>query len=809
MTVADHANPSDLDGLDRLDREELARLTAGIDFWHTAPAPSLGLEPLQLTDGPSGARGASWGAATSTCVPCGSALAATWDPELVERIGVLLGQAARAKGAGVLLAPTVNLHRHPLGGRNFECFSEDPFLTGELAAPYVTGVQSVGVGCAVKHFVANDQEQGRMTVDVDVDDRTLRELYLVPFERVVEAGVWAVMAAYNRLDGRYCSENERLLRGILKDEWGFDGVVVSDWFGTRSPAALAAGLDLEMPGPGLHLGEALLGGDVDRDQLLDAAARVVRLYRRTTAGVASTPVDPGPLVTEAAAAATVLLANDGTLPLAGVRKVALVGPYADRITAQGGGSAEVTVRPMGSLLAELRDRGMDVVHEPGIQLSGAIRVLDPRRHATADGPGMVDVDYFPPGTTSGTPIASGSFRQTRVAWTGPPHPDLANGFVAVVRTTFTPDRSGPWRFGLTSIGRARVLLDDEVLVDLAEPVPGSSWFGLGSDEVVRTVELEAGVERRLRIEYHHDDTGMPLGAVQLGAEAVLPDDALDRAVAAAAEAEVAIVVVGSDSRWETEGFDRADLRLPGDQDELIRRVAAANPRTVVVVNCGSPVLMDWADEVAALLQLWYPGEAGPEALATVLLGETEPGGRLPTTFAHRREDAPSDPHYPGEGVEADGLVVGTPEEGGVVRYSEGLLMGYRGFDRAGIAPRFCFGHGLGYTTFEYGDVRADAVGDDLEVSVDVTNTGGRDGSEVVQVYVRQTFDAALPFQELKGFAKRTIAAGATETVRLRLGSRAFAHWDPDGGGWVVQPGSYDVAVGASSRDIRGVVTVAR
>ena len=691
-------------------------------------------------------------------MPCGTALAATWDPELVEQIGALLGHETRAKGAGVLLAPTVNLHRHPLGGRNFECFSEDPFLTAEVAVAYVTGVQKTGVACAVKHFVCNDQERGRMDIDVAIDERTLRELYLLPFERLVAAGVWAVMAAYNKVGGHHCSENERLLRGVLKGEWGFDGVVVSDWFGTRSPAALGAGLDLEMPGPAVHLGAALLanGAAVDPDQLADAATRVIRLQRRTTTtDPAVLPADPRALVVRTAVAGSVLLTNDGVLPVEAMpSRLAVIGPYADRLTPQGGGSAEVTVGPTASLIELLRDRaGVEVVHEPGIQMEGAIRMIDPRLHSTSDGPGSLDVDYYPAGSTTGTPTARGTVRQTRVVWTEAPHPDLALGaFVAVMRTTFTPDSGGTWRFGVTAVGRARVLLDDEVLIDLAEPAIGSSFFGAGSPEVIGEVQLEAGVGRQLTIEYHHVDLGIPLAAVQVGAEPLLPVDAVSRAVDAAAAADVAVVIVGSDSRWESEGQDRATLHLPGAQDDLIHAVAAANDRTIVVVNCGSPVLMDWADDVAAILQLWYPGEVGAEALVAMLLGDAEPGGRLPTTFPRRREDTPTDATYPGDDVpEGTGSPMGPPVAGGLARYTEGLLMGYRGFDRAGTEPRFCFGHGLSYSSFAYGPLEVAERGAEVDVTIDVTNTGPRAAAEVVQLYVRPPRGGVdRPDQEAQG-----------------------------------------------------------
>lgn len=773
------------DLLGRLTLEEKASLTAGEDMWHTPAVERVGLGRLKVSDGPAGCRGGRFTASRSTSFPCGTALGATWDVDLVRRVGEALGEETRAKGAHVLLAPTVNLHRTPLAGRSFECHSEDPHLGAGLAVAYVEGVQSRGVGCAIKHFVCNDQETERMTIDADVDERTRRELYLAPFEAAVRrAGVWSVMAAYNRLDGLWCSEHPGLLDDLLNGEWGFDGLVMSDWFGTHSTGALAAGLDLEMPGPatalGHHVVEAVERGEVDEADLDDAVRRLLRLMARTGAlegGDGTESSDPVPgsraLAREAATAGIVLLRNDGVLPLdpAAVARLAVLGPNADLVEVQGGGSAQVNPHHVVTPVAGLAERFADLVHEPGVSIAAGIPALDPRR-LSADGEEGFRLEYVAGGELEGEIVLAEHASRTRLVWLGDPGPGLATGGFSVrASARFTPDVTGPWRFALTSAGATRLLLDGEVVVDNSSPTRGPAFFGMGSTEVTGDLDLVAGAAVDLVVELHAAE-GLPLAGVVVGAAPPLGADPVGRAVAAAAEADVAVVVVGLNSDWETEGRDRADLALPGGQDDLVRRVAAANPRTVVVVNAGAPVLMPWADDVAAVVQLWYPGEAGGEALADVLTGVVSPSGRLPVTFPRRDEDV---------------LPVG---RGGTVTYDEGLGTGYR---RRGVEPLFPFGHGLSYTTFAYGSVDV-AVGEEgVEVSVEVTNTGGLAGAEVVQVYLRGPgYDR--PDRELEAFAKVHLDAGEARVVRLPVDLRGLAVWDD---GWVVEPGRREVLIGAS------------
>ncbi len=775
--------------------ETLTAAVAGSDLWNTPGIPDR-LAPLRVSDGPNGARGPSFTGHPSACFPCGSALGATWDPNLVRRVGIAIAEETRTKGAHVVLAPTVNLHRHPLAGRNFECYSEDPYLTARLAVGFVEGVQSVGVGVTVKHFVANDSEFERMTISSEVDESALRELYLVPFEAAVtEAGAWGIMTAYNRLNGTFCSEHAWLLDTVLRGEWGFDGFVISDWFGTHSTQAAAeAGLDLEMPGPpqwyGNALADVVTNGGVAAATVERMVERLHVLTERTRAAAGEGGGEPGSvddarhraLIREAAAASFVLLRNDGILPLdrAALGSVALIGAAADERWIMGGGSAALDPHPSVSPRAGLATAlGSDttLAFTRGPAATDTIPVL-----AEPALIGRMTMEVFAADDLSGEPASTADLRQARAMWLGRVEGIDSRQFSARLRGTVRVDDSEHWNFGLTTTGPSRVFLDGELLLDAWDHrEPGSTFFGFGSAEIRARAALHAGTDHAIEIEW---SGGSPAGVsgLELGAAPDTPANALALAAETAAAADVAIVVVGTGPTLDTEGKDRPDLSLPGEQDAMIRAVVAANPRTVVCVNAGSPVAMDWADDPGALLQCWLPGEEWGNALADVLLGVSEPGGRLPTTLPVQLDDAPSHTTYPG----SDGRV----------EYTDGLLMGYRGYDRAGTEPRFCFGHGLTYTTFEYSDLAVRG----RQVSVQVANTGVRDGTEVVQCYIaRPDAPGDRPIQVLRRFAKVEVSAGGQVTVHFDLDDRCFAEWD---NGWLIPNGPFEVRVGASSRDIR-------
>jgi beta-glucosidase len=796
--------------------EEKALFTAGADLWTLVANERVGIPPIRVTDGPNGARGSGLfglGGETAVCVPCGSALGATWDPELVERVGVMLGEEALTKACRVLLAPTVNLHRSPLGGRNFECYSEDPLLSGKTAAAFVRGVQSQGVVTTVKHFAGNDAEFERHTINSVIDARALRELYLVPFELAVrEGGALGIMTAYNRLNGTHCSEHPQLITDILRGEWGFEGFVLTDWLSAGSTVgASAAGLDLEMPGPGAFygklLGDAVHAGDVPEGELDEHVMHLLRVFDRIGAlddapDWASASVDRPEhraLARETAIAATTLLRNHGVLPFdaAKVRTLAVLGPNAERPQMMGGGSANLAPHYVVSLLDALHDHlgeQVEVRFARGVDIDRTAAALaTPFR-----------VELFAGTERAGNRIAERAYRDGRLLVVDPlPGGIDATDFSYRATATYVPDESGPHTFSLVQLGgQGRVFVDGSLVIDAVTdpPGPGSDFFGFGSAEVEATVDLVAGTPVEVVVEFAVHPDAFFLRGVKLGHRRPSPPDLLDRAVAVAAEADAVIVMVGTNDDWESEGHDRDTMDLPGAQDELVARAVAANPNTVVVVNTGSPVTMDWADDAPAIVQAWFGGQEMGNAVAAVLFGDAEPSGRLPTTFPVRLEHNPSFGNFPGEF--------------GELRYGESVLVGYRWYDARHLPTRFPFGHGLSYTTCSLGAPTVTSGADVVTLTVPVTNTGTRRGAEVVQCYVAppQPSSVIRPPKELKAFAKVWLDPGEQTVAELTLDTRAFAYWDPsagDHGAWHVEAGTYELHIGRSSADIAHVVSVER
>ncbi|GAA0824394.1 glycoside hydrolase family 3 C-terminal domain-containing protein [Streptosporangium amethystogenes subsp. fukuiense] len=783
----------------KLDLGTKVRLLTGADMWSLPALPQIGLARLVMSDGPIGVRGEEWSSDDpSIALPSPTALAATWDVELVREAGRLLAAEARRKGVHVLLAPTLNLHRSPLGGRHFECFSEDPYLTGEIGAAYVEGVQSCGVATTPKHFVANDSETDRFTVNVKVGEKALREVYLAPFERVVRAGAWGVMAAYNSVDGTTMTEHRALQRDLLKGEWGFDGFVVSDWMAARSTEATAeGGLDVAMPGPsgpwGAKLEAAVREGRVAEEVVDDQVRRVLRLALRvgalrltpddaTADGCAA--IDGTALAREVAARSFTLLRNEGgLLPLAGVRSVALIGSAAAEARIMGGGSAQVFPDRIVSPLEGLRARGdVEVRHalgtDPRIRLAP---LAVPCRALFLDAEGGV--------------LAEHRLAGAEARWIGRLPSDVDTGRLAAVeiRAACLPDVSGPHEFSVVGVGAFTVEVDGKTVLDETISLTGGDPAAafLAPPERRFTVTLTSGVPVELVVRHPRAKfTGMAFVAFALCHAAPSPgDDALiAEAVRAASGADVAIVVASTTPEVESEGFDRTGLALPGRQDELIARVVEANPRTIVVVNAGSPVEMPWLERVPAVLLTWFPGQEAGNALADVLFGDAEPSGRLPTTWPVREPDAP---------------VLQVTPTGGELAYEEGVFVGYRAWERAGRVPAFWFGHGLGYTAWSYDSVAVTGK----TVTVAVTNTGERPGREIVQFYLApQDRDPGRPARALAGFSVVDAAPGETVVTTVHLPERAFQVWTDRG--WSTVPGDYTVEVGRSVADRRlsGTVT---
>jgi len=811
--------------------EDKVALLTGADSWRIPGCRALGLRSMVTSDGPSGVRGTTLDESNpSSCLPCPSALGATWNPELVRELAAALGAEARSKGVDILLAPTINLMRTPLAGRGFECFAEDPQLTARIAVAFVTGVQSAGVAATVKHYVGNDSETERWTYDARIADQVLRELYLVPFEACVrEGGAALVMAAYNVVNGSRMTENVTLLRTVLKGEWGFAGLVTSDWDATRSTVPTAVGgLDLAMPGPnrfwGPALADAVRAGQVPEELVDDKVARLLSVARRvgalsgaptadgngadgTGAGrPAAAPALVAPaLLRRAVAASFVLLHNDGAvLPLepGSLRRVAVIGPNALHPVIQGGGSARVipaaAPSPGRALQRALGGRAA-VTTAPGCRTWQG--VPEPPPGSVTDpvtGEPGVRLEFA---TAAGAVFASEHRAATALAWWDglPPGVGWGESGVIRLRAAFRAEAGGAYLFGAAGVGALAITVQGAVVADGQTPVPADPVETMTRPGEIRgQASLAAGQEAMVGVEFRPAAACQGPVALRLGITPHADEQTLmAEAVAAAAAADVAIVVVGSAESSESEGYDRDTLALPGRQDELVRRVAAANPRTVVVVNAGMPVLMPWVREAAAVIYAWLPGQAMGEALADVLLGRAEPGGRLPVTLPAAEADCP--------------VLHALPRDGRL-DYAEGLLIGYRGYDAAGVAPMFPFGHGLGYTSWDYEALVAPsarlAPGAGLPLRVTVRNTGQRPGREVVQAYVAgPPGGPGRPVRVLGAFGGATVAPGETAEVALQVPARAFAVFDEASGQWSWPPGEFTVQVGRSSRDLRLAVTV--
>ena len=807
MTTSSAQTP-DISGLvASLDLETKVRLLTGEDFWTTIEIPEIGLRKMTLSDGPSGVRGPVWDERSpSLNLPSATALASAWDTELAREYGAAAASEARRKGVDWVLGPTINLHRSPLGGRHFECFSEDPTLTGDLAAGYVRGLQENGVAATPKHYVANDFETDRFTVDVHVDERTLHEVYLAPFEQAVEAGSWSVMSAYNSVNGTTMTEHE-LLEDPLRSRWGFDGVVVSDWTAVRSTDAATAGQDLEMPAPGVW-GEQLLAavraGEVPEAAIDLHVGRLLLLAHRVGAlgDAAPLPVpelDGPTFARRAAIEGSVLLANDGILPLAGadLSRVAVIGHNAQEARTQGGGSATVipehVVNPLDGLCAQLPgaqiDYSIGAIVQEGVAPLPAEQLTNPRTGERGLTSSFLAAD--------GTPLLVEDRFATSLTWFGGGEEAIANADRLVLETRFTPAETERRELGFASSLNGRVFVDGKLLFEDQPQVTGTDLGAalLSPPSQTRAVELVAGETIDLRVEFDLRSAQFAVpGAIGVTFGIAPPERAPETLIAeaarAAAEAEVAVVVVGTNSQVESEGYDREDLDLPGHQDELVRAVAAANPRTVVIVNSGAPVQMPWREDVAAILLGYFGGQEFGDAIADILLGSAEPGGRLPTTWPAEIEDVP--------------VLDCIPDENGTVTYAEGIHIGHRAWLKAGAEPAFPFGHGLGYTSWEITDAAVESLptgGDEdgVLVSASVTNSGDRAGKQVVQVYASRA-DSAVdrPLRWLVGFAPVRAEAGERQELRITIPQRRFAHFED---GWQIEPGTFRLHVATSVTDV--------
>ncbi|TPV59970.1 beta-D-glucoside glucohydrolase [Aestuariibacter sp. GS-14] len=788
--------------LAQLTLEEKITLLAGGDAFSTAAIERLGIPSIVFSDGPAGVR--DLGSDPTLAYPVGIALGSTWNTELVNQVSAAIGRDARARKVDLMLAPAVNIQRTPLAGRNFEQFSEDPYLSGKLGAAYVVGLQSEGVGSSAKHFVGNEQELERGRGSSNIGERALRELYLKPFEIMLEeSNPWTFMAAYNRVNGTYMTEHDYLLNDVLRGEWGYDGVIMSDWGALHSSvSAINGGLTLEMPGPGkffdAKLAEAVKHWQVEESVIDEAARRLLRLafrtgkFGKTTESVGLKALeDNRDIALKAAEESIVLLKNDQrVLPLNTkvLRSVAVIGPNANIALTGGGGSSKVVPTDIVSPLESLREQlpqNVTVTYAKGVDNDKSPPPAEGNYFSTDKARKIVGLsaDYFANPDFSGQPEITkqdtwfekkGFGREVyfknpsfSVKWTG----------------YFWPEVDGEYEFAAHGHGNTSLFVDGKAIY--GANVDDKEWENL-QDKPSKKVYLTAGKPVPIEMRYTKSAKTWPIFYFNVRT----PAGAIEDAVAAAKNADVALVFVGSSRTSETEGHDRSDMTLFGQQNALVEAVVKANPNTIVVLNSGGPVSLPWDEKVPTLLQAWFSGEEGSHALTNVLLGKTNPSGKLPLTFPKRIEDNPTYIHYSG---------------GRDANYGEGVFVGYRYYDKKNIEPLYPFGHGLSYTDFAFSDLSAsvDTASGTVSVSVKVKNTGRVAGQEVVQVYVGDN-EARLvprPENELRAFDKISLAPGETKSVSFSLTKRDFAYFDVHQHDWVTESGSYRISIGSSSRNL--------
>ncbi|KAJ9141702.1 Beta-glucosidase [Pleurostoma richardsiae] len=800
--------------LKKLTVSQKVDLLSGIDFWHTASIPEHGIPSLRTTDGPNGVRGTKFFNGTkAACFPCGTALGSTFNLPLLKEAGKKMGEEAKLKGAHVILGPTINMQRSPLGGRGFESLGEDPFLAGLGAAAVVSGIQSTGVQATIKHFVCNDQEHKRNAVQSIVTERAFREIYALPFQLAVrDAHPSAFMTGYNGVNGKYCSENPELLGKMLRGEWGWDGAVMSDWYGTYSTTEAAlAGLDLEMPGPPRFRGEALkfnVATDKVREHVIDERARaMLKLIKKCAASgvkenapelTGDTP-ETAALLRRIGGESLVLLKNEGNvLPLKKDKKTVVIGPNAKIATYHGGGSASLAayyaVTPFDGISEKLSSTPGYAV---GAYSHKMLPLLGTSLKSSSGKPGMKMRAYNEPPSVASREVADEiDIEKTDMLLVDYYNPKIkTDTWYADFEGSFVAEEDGAWEMSLVVSGTAKLFVNGELIVDNeTNQVLGDAFFGQGTREEKGTLQVKKGETYSVKVTFGSAATskipGIIFGGGALrigGCKVIDAQKEIEHAAALAKDADQVIICAGLNADWETEGHDREAMDLPPGLDALISAVAAANPNTVVVMQSGTPVTMPWASEVPALVQAWYGGNETGNAIADVLFGDVNPSGKLSLSFPKRLQDNPAFLNF--------------RAEGGRTLYGEDVYIGYRYYEFAERDVLFPFGHGLSYTSFSLGGLSVAEKDGKVAVSVVVENTGAVKGSEVVQVYVapKQAAKIARPRKELKGFAKVELAPGEKKTVEVEVETKyAASYWDEERSKWCAEAGEYEIIVSDSS-----------
>ena len=787
--------------------EEKVELLSGFDAWQTNKIDRLGIPSIKMSDGPNGVRGDGNSGKSSACFPCAISIGSSWNLNLIKTLGEELASEAQLKDVDVLLGPTINIHRHPLGGRHFECFSEDPFLTGKIAIEYVKGVQSKNIAACLKHFVGNDTEFERYTVSSNIDERTLREIYLLPFEMAIkEANAKVVMSAYNKLNNIYCSSHENLLIEILKDEWGFDGYVVSDWGAARDTVENAiGGLDLEMPGPAKSWGKNLITAINDKavpeDLINDKVKRILNVAsfcKRFENPIRKPERDNDSklkrkLLKDAAQEGMVLLKNDGILPLKkDIKSIGIIGPNAEKAQIIGGGSATLVPYHESHPVSSFQNNFSEKTIVKSAKGCHTYRYLPEINKSLTKENGFL-VEYFNVTDNKNDFISSKVLRGSKF-WIfegfakdiigTEDRPDIFVKFSC----TYVPDISGEHAFEIFAIGKSKLIINNEEIIDnWTDPLPGDAFFAHGSSSKRGASNLEKDKSYQIEIQYKFEGN---FPAIYIGCQPPDKIDLLDEALNIAKEVDEVILLVGTNSDWETEGNDRVDFNLPGEQNTLIEKVLEINPNAIIVLNTGSPVDMPWVNKAKSILQSWYAGQEYGDALFEILTGLVNPSGKLPTTFPKRIKDTPAYSCYPGENLQ--------------MSYDEKLLIGYKWYDRKKIEPLFHFGHGLSYTNFEYSNLRiSNSDKNNFTCSFNIENVGDISGFEISQCYISfMNCDEDEPIKKLQGFDKTYINSGEIKKIEICLDSKSFSTWDIKNHQWEIKKGVFNILIGSSSNDIK-------
>ena len=795
--------------LKELTLDEKVTLLSGFNNWYTNKIERLNIPSIKMSDGPNGVRGDGTSGKSSACFPCPILMGSTWNEDLFYEIGEALGEEANDKDVDVLLGPTINLHRHPLGGRHFENYSEDPFLVGKLATAYVKGVQSKKVSACLKHFIANDTEFERHTSSSNVDERTLREVYLLPFEMGVKEGnSKSVMSAYNKLNNIYCSSHKELLIDILKKEWNFDGYVVSDWGAALETVENAhGGLDLEMPGPGNTWGkkllEAVTEGLVDEEVINDKVERILNIAEFS--GRFDSPENKleksnirkshNKLLRKVASEGMVLLKNKKILPLkkSAIKKLAVIGPNAKNSQIIGGGSASLKphyqVHPFEALQERFSD-DFSISYAEGAKTNKYLPKLNERLFSNSEDGFLVE--YFDKEINKDKLISSEVLKGNKFWVFEGFAKDIINkeerpSVIVRFSCDYSPDVSGEHDFEIFGIGLGKLKIDGKVLIDnWNETTQGEAFFSFATAPKRNSIYLDKNETYKFEVEYFFEGR---FPAIHFGCMPPEKENLLEEAIKTSREADAVILIVGTNSDWETEGNDRSELALPADQDKLIESVIKENANTVVVINSGSPVSMPWINDSNAILQSWFGGQEYGNALADLIFGEINPSGKLPTTFPVQIEDTPAFDYYPGKNSQ--------------MNYEEKLLIGHRWYERKGKKPLFPFGFGLSFTKFSFSDLEV-IKKDDLNINCKfrIKNFGEMDGHEVAQCYVAfLKAEEDEPLKTLQSFKKVFIEKNKEIELEISLNKRNFSYWDVDKKDWMVKPGEYRIDIGSSSEKI--------